>query len=372
MRNASSSGSPIRVVMIGPVPRIYGGISAVTGAILDSDLPSRCRLTYLAEGTRQGRLAKLRSAIVALARLVWLLARRQVDLLHLHVGGGSSFYRHLGYLALGWLARTPVLLHWHVPGAGEAHDAGLAGGLQRRLARWAVQRAARVLVLSPAWSDALTALSGQLDAGQRMVVLPNPVDCELIRPPDDPAQRRPDEVLFLGDFSQRKGVRDLLAAAPVVLQRRPAARFILAGGAPPADVAAQARPLGSAIHFPGFVRGADKVRWLQEATLLALPSYAEGLPVAVLEAMAAGLPVVTTPVGGVPDIFSDGVNGLLTLPGDVPALADALSRLLADAAARQAMGHHNRQQALAQFAVPQYVQRLMDVYCQVVGRQVDK
>ncbi len=353
--------------MVGPVPRIYGGISAVAGAILDSDLPDRCDLTYLAEGTRQGPLAKLTSAVTALARLVWLLIGRQVDLLHLHVGGGSSFYRHMLYAALGWLARTPVLLHWHVPGTGEAQDAGLSGGLQSRLGRWAINRAARVLVLSPAWAAALASLSGQPNAGQRMVVLPNPVDCDLIQPPHDPAQRRPDVVLFLGDFSRRKGVRDLLAAAPAVLQRHPAARFVVAGGAPPADVAAYARPLGAAVHFPGFVRGVDKVRWLQEATLLALPSYAEGLPVAVLEAMAAGLPVITTPVGGVPDILRDGVNGLLTPPGDVPALADALSRLLADADARQSMGQHNRQQALEQFAVPQYVQRLLDVYCQVIG-----
>jgi glycosyltransferase involved in cell wall biosynthesis len=361
-----------RVLMIGPVPRIYGGISAVTGAILDSDLPSRCHLTYLAEGTRQGLLAKLRSAVTALARLMELLARGQVDLLHLHVGDGSSFYRHMLYAALGWLARTPVLLHWHAPGAGEAQDAGLAGGLQGRLARWAINHAVRVVVLSPAWAEALAALSGQPAASQRIAVLPNPVDCDLIRPPADSTQRQTDVVLFLGDFSRRKGVRDLLAAAPAVLQRRPAARFVVAGGSPPADVAAQAQPLGAAVHFPGFVRGADKVRWLQQATLLALPSYAEGLPVAVLEAMAAGLPVVTTPVGGVPDIFSDGVKGLLTPPGDVPALADALSRLLADADARQSMGQHNRQQALEQFAVPQYVQRLLDVYYEVVGRQVGK
>ncbi len=105
-------------------------------------------------------MAKLRSAVAALARLNWLLARRQVDLLHLHVGGGSSFYRHMGYLMLGWLARTPVLLHWHVPGAAEAQDAGLAGGLQRRLARWAINHAARVLVLSPAWADSVDGVVG--------------------------------------------------------------------------------------------------------------------------------------------------------------------------------------------------------------------
>jgi glycosyltransferase involved in cell wall biosynthesis len=179
-------------------------------------------------------------------------------------------------------------------------------------------------------------------------------------------------VLFLGDFSQRKGVRDLLAAAPAVLRRRPDARFVVAGGQPPVDVAAQAAPLGDAVHFPGFVRGADKLRRLQEASLLALPSYAEGMPVAVLEAMAAGLPVVATPVGGVPDFFRDGFNGRLTPPGDVPALAAAIVRLLDDPAAAQAMGRHNRQQALEQFAVPQYARRLLEVYHQVVGRLVDK
>lgn len=370
MREAAVAGAPLRVVMIGPVPRIYGGISAVAGVILDSELPSRCRLTYLAEGTRRGVLAKLASALSALLRLIGLLLRGQVDLLHLHVGDGSSFYRHAGYLALGRLAGAPVLLHWHVPGAGDGQDAGLAGGLQRRLARWVVNRSTRVLVLSPAWAATLAALAGQPGAEQRMVVLPNPVDCDHIWPPEDLA-RRTDVVLFLGDFSQRKGVRDLLAAAPAVVQQRPAARLVIAGGPPPADVAALAAPLGAAVHFPGFVRGAEKLRWLQEASLLTLPSYAEGLPVALLEAMAAGLPMVTTPVGGVGDFFTPGVNGLLVSPGDVPALASAIVRLLDDAPLRRAMGEHNRQQALAQFAVSPYVQRLLAVYQEAAGRRAD-
>ncbi len=369
--DASSAGLPLRVVMIGPTPRIFGGISVVAGAILDSDLPDHCRLTYLVEGTRSGALDRLRSALSALLHLIALLARGQADLLHLHVGGGSSFYRHMLYLALGRLAGKPVLLHWHVPGAGEAQGAGLPGGAQRRLARWAINRAARVIVLSPGWAVALAALAGQPDVGSSMVVLPNPVDCDGIRPPDDPAQRRPDVVLFLGDFSQRKGVRDLLAAAPVVLQRRPATCFVIAGGQPPADVAAQAEALDGAVRFPGFVRGADKLRWLQEASLLVLPSYAEGLPVAVLEAMAAGLPVVTTPVGGVPDFFRDGVNGRLTPPGDVSALTDAIAGLLDDLASSRAMGQHNRQQALEQFAVPRYAQRLLELYLEVSGRAGD-
>ena len=224
-------------------------------------------------------------------------------MIHLHVGDGSSFYRHMLYLALGRLARVPVVLHWHLPGdAGAATKFYAAGGpVRRRLIRWALNSSTRVVVLSPSWRPALTQIAPR--SQERIVALANPVDCASIQPPADPATRSSTQVLFLGDFSARKGVRDLLLAAPAVLVQHPGTRFVVCGGNPPADVQALARPLGDAVDFPGFVRGPDKLRLLQEAALLALPSYAEGLPIAVLEGMAAGLPVVTTPVGGVPDIF---------------------------------------------------------------------
>lgn len=377
----------LRVLMIGPVPRIYGGISAVTGAILDSDLPTRCRLIYVAEGTRQGPLAKLGRFIAALLQASWLLVTRQADLMHLHVGDASSLYRHILYLAMGRLAGLPVLFHWHVPGQVAPHESAepaadgreqgsdwdvYASGnrLQRWLIRWALRSASRVIVLSESWRPALERIIGPdgaeadlVAAGERRVVaLPNPVDCKAIAPPAMPRSGTPATVLFLGDFSPRKGARDLLAAVPAVQARRPDVRFLVCGGQPPTDVRLQAAALDGAASFPGFVRGADKLRLLQEATVLALPSYAEGVPITLLEAMAAGLPVVITPVGGIPDVVEDGRNGLLVPPGDVPALAAALNCLLDDAALRERMGAANRQKALAEFDVPIYVARLLALY----------
>ncbi|MEZ4766856.1 MAG: glycosyltransferase family 4 protein [Caldilineales bacterium] len=353
-----------RVLMIGPEPRVGGGISAVAGMILDSSLPERCQMTYLAEGTRAGGLAKVRRWLSALAREVAMLARRQVDVVHLQVGGGGSFYRHILYLALARLAGRPVLFHWHLPGdAGAATEVTGGNPLQGWLVRRTLRSATVVLVLSPGWQAALAGLvpSG---AGKhpQLVALPNPVDCAAIRPPADPGQRSDATVLFLGDFSPRKGVRDLLAAAPAVLAQHPDARFAITGGEPPADVAAQAAPLGEAVTFPGWVRGPEKLALLQKAALLALPSYAEGVPIAVLEAMAAGLPVVTTPVGGIPDLIIDGCNGLLVQPGDVSGLAAAINRLLADPALRTSAGDLNRQQVVADYDVPRYVDRLLAIY----------
>ena len=147
-----------------------------------------------------------------------------------------------------------------------------------------------------------------------------------------------------------------------MLAHHPETRFAICGSNPPADVQSLARPLDEAVDFPGFVRGPDKLRLLQQAALLVLPSYAEGVPIAVLEGMAAGLPVVTTPVGGVPDIFEDGVNGLLVPPGDPAALADAIERLLDDPDQRRSMGEANRRKALKEFDVPIYVEKLLGLY----------
>ena len=356
-----------RVLMIGPEPRVGGGISAVTGMILDSTLPARCRLTYLAEGTRAGGLSKLRRSLAALAGEISLLARRHVDVVHLQVGGGSSFYRHALYLALARLAGRPVLFHWHIPGDASAATEITGGNpLQGWLVRWALRSATVVVVLSESWQAALAGLlPAGVDADSRLVALHNPVDCAAIRPPADPDRRSDTKVLFLGDFSARKGVRDLLAAAPTVLERCPEAHFVVTGGEPPVDVAALAAGLGDGVTFAGWVRGDEKLALLQQAALLVLPSYAEGVPIAVLEAMAAGLPVVTTPVGGIPDLIAEGRNGLLVQPGDVPSLASAITRLLDDPALRSAMGDLNRQQVVAEYDVPRYVDRLLALYADV-------
>jgi glycosyltransferase involved in cell wall biosynthesis len=96
--------------------------------------------------------------------------------------------------------------------------------------------------------------------------------------------------------------------------------------------------VSNAVEFLGWIDGAAKAQALAEATVYALPSYMEGLPMGVLEAMAVGLPVVATTVGGIPDVIEDGVTGLLIEPGDQDGLARALSLLLSDAALRHRMG----------------------------------
>ena len=112
----------------------------------------------------------------------------------------------------------------------------------------------------------------------------------------------------------------------------------------------------------GWVSGAAKERELQQATLYVLPSYIEGLPMGVLEAMAIGAPVIATKVGGIPDAIEDGANGFLVEPGDVNALADRIIQLLADAQLRNRFATAARARIVSSFSPERVLARLEDVY----------
>jgi glycosyltransferase involved in cell wall biosynthesis len=112
----------------------------------------------------------------------------------------------------------------------------------------------------------------------------------------------------------------------------------------------------------GTVRGAEKAALLNEADVFVLPSYQEGLPMAILEAMAAGLAIVATPVGGIPEVVQDGYNGFLVAPGDIGALSEKLAILVGDPQLRELMGRRSRRFAEEQLDVRSYADRLVDLY----------
>jgi len=170
--------------------------------------------------------------------------------------------------------------------------------------------------------------------------------------------------LFLGRLGQRKGSYDLLNAAALIAATRPDLRLMMGGDGELEGVRERAAELGIAdkVDLLGWVRGEEKERLLGDAVLYALPSYNEGLPVSVLEAMAAGLPILGTPVGGIPEALTDGVEGFLVEPGDVPALADRLERLLGDPKLARRMGEAARRKVEAAFSADAVVPQVEAMY----------
>jgi glycosyltransferase involved in cell wall biosynthesis len=122
-----------------------------------------------------------------------------------------------------------------------------------------------------------------------------------------------------------------------------------------------AAPLGERVEVHSWIGSHDRDRLLAQSDVFALPSRAEGVPMALLEAMAYGLPSITSPVGGIPDVFRHGIDGALVTPGNVAEIRAAMAHLIGDDAARLAAGRSARERARA-FDVHVYARRLADLY----------
>jgi glycosyltransferase involved in cell wall biosynthesis len=174
-------------------------------------------------------------------------------------------------------------------------------------------------------------------------------------------------VLFMGWLGTRKGLPEALRAVPLVREAVPEARFVFAGVVVRQEKETiqplcEAAERAGGVSFPGFMAGKEKLALLSQASALILPSHAENLPVSVIEAMAMGLPVVTTPVGGVPEVVTDGHNGFLIQPGDHLALADRIVRLARDPELRRTMGQTNAAKARQQFHPALFAARMQRIY----------
>lgn len=317
--------------MAGPALSAPGGMSAVVCSYRDVGLFKKASVVYLDTYTHPGLLTQLQVFGRAVLRFGRALLAGQVRLLHVHSASRGSFWRKSVLCAMARWAGVPYLIHVH---SGEfpvfyEREAGPLG-------RWWVQRTLRrahaVLALTPGWAERLQVLVGEV----RCTPVPNPVPLPTQVPQPRAVRRR---LLFLGRIRQKKGAFDLLRSFARVLHAQPGARLVMAGDGDLAAGMALCVELGisDAVHFTGWIDGPAKAAALQAADVFVLPSYFEGLPIGVLEAMASGLVVVASPVGGVPDLVTDGVQGRLVPPGEVQRLADVLVEVLADTKTSNAM-----------------------------------
>jgi glycosyltransferase involved in cell wall biosynthesis len=291
-------------------------------------------------------------------RLLRALRAEQPDVLHTHVHFSLNT---LGRVA-GRLAGARVIAHMHI------ENVFRRGGLSRRLQIAFDNTTARLCSAVVAVSESTgAALARQGYPRGRLVVVPNGVD-----PPTASAQRPegvPEHAPLLIEVARLapvKGQRELIEAL-ARLQRSDAVAMLVgqdfeAGGAYRRELESRAAALGVAerVVFAGYRD--DVPALLAASDVFVLPSRIEGLPLTVLEAMAAGKPVVATRVGGTPEAVVDGETGLLVPPGDIDALAHALDALLGDPVGARVLGEAGRRRAERTFSAAVMSGRVLSLY----------
>ncbi|MEI7666397.1 MAG: glycosyltransferase family 4 protein [Synechococcaceae cyanobacterium ELA263] len=242
-----------------------------------------------------------------------------------------------------------------------AEEAGCERGWPRlmlwslsRLERLNARRAPLVLSTSRYCCERIQAHYGV--ATERLALVPEGIDLSLWSPSTDPgalaqldAARDPCTVLCVARQYPRKRVTDLIAAFPLVLAQRPEARLVVIGDGPEHGALRQQLAdlgIGSSVQLLGALASDQEVRaWYRRASIFCLPSIQEGFGIVFLEAMASGLPVVSTTATAIPEVVPHGEAGLLVPPRDPPALAAAILSLLGDAALQQRLRAFGRRHA---------------------------
>ncbi|TCV83441.1 glycosyltransferase family 4 protein [Sulfurirhabdus autotrophica] len=350
-----------KILMMGPSIHSLGGVASVVGGYVQAGLFDRWPIVYLETHVEGSKLKKLIIAIIALWKLLRMLLMGEVALLHVHTSDKVSFWRKFIYIIFVIMARRPIVFHMHA-GTFLQFYKDHCGELAKVLVRFVLNRAAYVVALSSQWKANL--LSIVPDAN--VVCIFNSVTI----PPERtvlPQQKRQRVLLFLGRLGQGKGTYDLLEAVARIRNLFPDVELRCGGDGELEKVVERARELGleGNIKILGWVKGEQKQLQLDEAAIYVLPSYYEGLPMGVLEAMAAGVPVITTTVGGIPDVIETSVDGLLIEPGDVDALAVAIEMLLGNADLRTAMGVAAKEKIVERFSAERVLPHLEEIYLQL-------
>lgn len=178
----------------------------------------------------------------------------------------------------------------------------------------------------------------------------------------------PVRLVFVGRLAPEKGMRLLLEALGRARAGGADLRLTVIGDGPDRQtLETMAAPLGKAVRFTGYQSQDEVAAHLAQGDIFVLPSFAEGVPVVLMEAMASGLPVITTRIAGIPELVEDGLSGLLVAPGDAAALAEAILRLAADPGLRRQMGRAGRATVARDFALPTEPLRLARLFIQGPG-----
>ncbi len=366
----------MRVLIVGPDVNVQGGISHVI----------RLMLKYPPEGVEYQLHPTITQAVAAahiprrhpayyrkaahnllffLKSLRSLPAKAQaVDLAHVHVSTYGSTFRKYFVSKKLYKIEVPFILHNH---GGDYHI------FYNRLSIWHRARvremfrwACGTIVLSAWWEEFHRKVLVPSD--YPLWVLPNPIELPSTWATDTVAEET--RLLYLGRMDEHKGSnRVLQAIAKLPPEVRSRVRLYMAGDGSVEAMQHLAQQLGIAdrIEIRNWIEGGEKETWLQQTHVFILPSRAEGLPMAMLEAMAWGKALIVSPVGGVPEFVEDGHEGLLVPPDDIHAISEAIRRLVESPELRIQMGRAARSR-VEPLSIEHYKRRLGQIYAEVMGR----
>lgn len=340
----------MKILVVATSRRTRGGITSVIKAHEKGEQWVQYHCRWIETHVDKGAFMKIWMLLSGLMKFLFFLPG--ADLVHFHLSEPNSAKRKRLFMPFALLLNKKTIVHFHAFSPDTTIN-----GPYGKIYEYLFTNADVVVVLSNYWKNKV---NEKYNLGGKIRVIYNP--CMMIDYPEHYEKTK--SILYAGTLNQRKGYADLIRAFALVAPKHPDWKVVLAGNGELAKAESLAKDLGisTQIKLLGWVSGTKKDKAYKEASVFCLPSYAEGFPMAVLDAWAYGLPVITTPVGGIPDVAEEGRNLLLFDPGNIEMLACCIERVIDDVKLREKLEKESRRFAATTFNVSTINRKVGELY----------
>jgi polysaccharide biosynthesis protein VpsI len=344
------------VLYIAPSIFVKGGISTVIKSYLNSDLAKNHHISLVSSHVDGPKWCKLIRAILGLVQTVYYLTFKKIDFAHVHGSDIVSSSRKSIYIQILRLFGRKIIYHFH--GASFMEYYRSASQRTQSRMRALFEKVDIVICLSESWRQYITDIAPRAN----IKVVPNATHL-----PELCVKQNLDDLVhltFLGLIGERKGLFDLLRVVRRLIDNDLKIKLSIGGNGENDRLQATIKSLklNDSVNFLGWISEKQRDKLLRETDVFVLPSYGEGMPMSILEAMSYSVPVVSTTVGGIPELVLDGETGFLIEPGDLDALYEKLKCLIQDKELRKKFGRKGRLVIENRFNIDLVSQKIKQIY----------
>lgn len=338
-------------LVVGPSNKTRGGVSSVIRAYVESDFWKKWNCIWIETHIDRSLFDKVNYFLRGFLYFMWYLPGCKI--VHIHLSEPVSAFRKLSFFLPAFILRKKIIVHFH----SFSPDTTVNGRFAW-LYKWIFRNSDCVILLSEYWKREVE--SSFPEETLKIVVLYNPApSIESVAPVHSEKY-----LLFAGTLNERKGFKDLIRAFATIAHRYPEWHLYFAGNGNIEEGVTLCKEMSitSQVKFLGWIDGKNKDEAYRNASIFCLPSYAEGFPMSVIDALSYSLPIITTPVGGIPDVFEHKINALIFKQGDIEQLADCIEMLIRDEEIRTNLAHSSYTLSQTKFEKNTLVAELNTIY----------
>jgi glycosyltransferase involved in cell wall biosynthesis len=344
------------ILMIGPDISSKGGMSSVIKLFQENSSLSE-KIIYLSSYKYKNPFIQIFFFWGFLTKyLFYLMTDNNIKLIHIHTASNGSFFRKSIIFYIAKFFKKKVIMNVHPVNFVNFYNKSPI--LVKKIIENILNNSDSILVLSEAIKSKVSGIC----QNKNIQVLYNPIEVkEIVRKDNEKIN-----ILFLGRLCEAKGVYDILEATKITQNNNFIINLYGDGNINEFKTIIKNNNIEDKILIKDWISGEEKDIVFEQSDIYLLPSHHEGLPMSILEAMAYGLPIISTPVGGIPDAVEDGVNGFLIQPGDSHALAEKIDILVNNKELREKMGQESYRIAKEKFDIKTITKQLHNIYNQLI------